>query len=711
MRRILVVLVVLAVTVVGILLVAPNFIPTDIYKTQIARAAESATGRALAINGDLKIAFFPRFQLELNDVTFANREGASPDDMATMDQLAIGLAVMPLLRREVVIDRLVLQRPVMNLEIDGNGRGNWEFDIETDQSTEQSDEGSDGEGFALNEVSLGDVRLVDGDVRFRDRRSGADYHLQDIDLTVSLPTLQGPLGLDGQMTYNGERLNLDTEIASPRDFVGGTATATQIALRSDVVRLDFNGSAATAQSGALPIAGGGDVELNVPSVRNLAAWTGSAIESPGGFGPLRITGRADANGNSVNFGDATLLFDEMTGNGNFNFNLGGARPRVVGDLSLNKVDIRPYMGESGGSSGGRQSNASSEWSDEPIDLSSLRAFDADLSIVTDEVITPTLQLGRSTLDVTLQNGVMTAVVEEMDLYEGSGNARFEVDARNDVAVIREQSTFSLVQALPLFTDLANFSSLEGVGLVSLDVTTRGRSQRDFISALNGDGEIRFNDGAIKGVNIAQMLRAVGSALTDVEVPRGPQQTDFAELGGTFQIRNGVVNNVDMRLLNPLLRITGAGDLNLVNRTIDYRIVPQAVMTLEGQGSTRDITGATVPLLVTGSWDSLSFGPDLEAIGRGLLERSLGLGQQPTGAGDEPAAEGEEEEPLDPGEQLLRDLLGGGGGGSDPASDGINPSPEDDAPLEGERPVEEQPEEEEEELDPAEELFRQLLGGD
>ncbi len=703
MARLLTVLIVLVVAVIGVLLIAPNFIPMEIYKAQITRAAENATGRALTIDGDLKIAFFPRFQLELNDVTFANREGASPEAMATMDRLAIGLAVMPLLQREVVIDRLVLDRPVMNLEIDRNGRGNWEFDIETAQPAEGSSDSAGG-GFALNEVSLGDVRLVDGDVRFRDRRSGADYHLQDIDIGVSLPTLQGPLGFDGQLTYNGERLSLDTEIESPRDFVGGEATPTRIALRSDVVRLAFNGAAATV-SGALPVSGGGDVELNVPSLRRLAAWTGSPIESPGGFGRLRITGRADATGNTVNFGNAELVFDEMTGTGNFNFNLAGTRPRIAGDLALNKVDVRPYVGDDSGGGQSQRGNASSEWSTEPIDFSALRAFDAELSITADEVLTPTLRMGRSTLDVTLRNGVLTAVIDEMALYEGSGSARLEVDARNDVAVIREESTFDLVQALPLFSDLANFRSLEGVGMVTLDVTTRGRSQRDFISALNGNGEIRFNDGAIKGINIAQLLRTVGAQLTDIEVPRGPQQTDFAELGGTFQIRDGVVSNVDMRLLNPLLRITGEGNTNLLTRTIDYRINPQAVLSLEGQGATQDVTGTTVPLRIGGTWDDMSFGPDLEAIGRGLLERSLGLGQPQEGAaegtGDEPAST-EEEEPMDPGERLLRGLLGGGGGGS--SGDGADGG----APAEGEPAPEEQPEEEEE-LTP-EEIFRRLLEG-
>lgn len=705
MRRFLGILILLVIAVIGLLLVAPNFIPMDVYKSQVAQAAERATGRALTIDGDLKLAFFPRLQIELNDVTFANAEGREPEHMATMDRLTIRLEVMPLLRREVVVESFVLERPVIVLDVDRNGRANWEFDMETNPAPEADTirDDEDSGGFALNEISLGDVRLVDGDVRYRDRRAGTDYHLQDIDLTVSLPTLQGPLGLDGALTYNDERLNLDTSIESPRGFFDGEQTPVDVALRSDVMRLTFGGSAAMATSGgAIPVTAGGDLDLDVPSVRDLARWTGSPIETPGGFGILEISGRAEAAGDAINFANANVHFDEMTGSGALAVNLGGSRPRVTGTLDLDKVDIRPYMGAPTNNNNRRRGNASSEWSTDPIDLSALRNFDADLDLTADEVLTPSVEMGRSVLDVTLRNGVLTANLQEMALYEGSGTAYLEVDARNDVAVIRQRANFSLVQALPLLRDLANFSSLEGIGNVSVDLTTRGRSQRDLVSALNGSGEIMFNNGTLKGINLAQLVRSVGSAAFDIETITGPQETDFAELGGTFDIENGVLTNLDMRLLNPLLRVTGRGTTNLVQRTVNYRVTPQGVWTLEGQGGRQDVTGLAVPVLITGTWDNLSFGPDVASIGEQLLRDQLG-GRRGSGTD----AEGESEAPANPAEALLRGLVGGGGSPVGSSSDSGAASDDTGTPDE-EEPAEDEAEEEDE-PPTAEDLFRQLLG--
>src|SRR5690606_13557484 len=88
-----------------------------------------------------------------------------------------------------------------------------------------------------------------------------------------------------------------------------------------------------------------------------------------------------------------------------------------------------------------------------------------------------------------------------------------------------------------------------------------------------------------------------------------QKTDFAELSGTFTVRNGILHNDDLKLLNPFVRLSGAGDVDLPQQTVNYRLEPQLVATTEGQGGS-DASGIGVPILVTGPWDNLSYAPDL-----------------------------------------------------------------------------------------------------
>ena len=101
--------------------------------------------------------------------------------------------------------------------------------------------------------------------------------------------------------------------------------------------------------------------------------------------------------------------------------------------------------------------------------------------------------------------------------------------------------------------------IEGTLNANMNVAMRGASQRAMISALGGNGKILFADGAIRGINIAAMVRNAASAFLDSSA-RENQKTDFAELSGTFNIVRGVLTNNDLALLSPLLRVGGKGKL-------------------------------------------------------------------------------------------------------------------------------------------------------
>ena len=106
-----------------------------------------------------------------------------------------------------------------------------------------------------------------------------------------------------------------------------------------------------------------------------------------------------------------------------------------------------------------------------------------------------------------------------------------------------------------------------------------------------------------------MVRNVGSAFLSAEANE-TRKTDFAELGGSFTIQNGILTNDDLQLQAPALRVNGSGTVDLPARSVDYRIEPKAAATLEGQEGNTDVAGVLVPVVVQGPFDDLSYKPDL-----------------------------------------------------------------------------------------------------
>ncbi len=113
----------LVVLLIAAAVIVPLLIPLDAYKPQIAKAVRDATGRELTM-GSIRLSLLPRLAVEVDDVAFSNAPGASAPQMATLKQLALQVQLLPLLSGDIAVDRFVLVNPVINLEVDQNGKAN-----------------------------------------------------------------------------------------------------------------------------------------------------------------------------------------------------------------------------------------------------------------------------------------------------------------------------------------------------------------------------------------------------------------------------------------------------------------------------------------------------------------------------------------------------------------------------------------------------------
>ena len=98
------------------------------FKGYAEQAAMDATGRKLAIDGAVHLSLLPSPSLVAEKVRFANAPWGSAPDMAKVDKVEARVALVPLLARKVVVERLVLVSPEILLETDKYRQGNWEFD-------------------------------------------------------------------------------------------------------------------------------------------------------------------------------------------------------------------------------------------------------------------------------------------------------------------------------------------------------------------------------------------------------------------------------------------------------------------------------------------------------------------------------------------------------------------------------------------------------
>ena len=558
-----------AVLIVAVIVV-PMLIPLETYKTELAKQVEEATGRKLEIAGDLSLSVFPQLEVEAEGISLSNAAGAKSAKMLELDKLQVELDMLSLITGDVVIERFVLVEPVVNLEVDRQGRPNWQLGQKGKTTSKpgassKPPAGKQQMAGGLPFSRLGDIRLVNGRINYFDGQTGDSKSVTDINMRVALPDLDSEFEAEGALTWNGERIDLNVDIKSPRALSDGKPSKIEAKLGAKPLQLGYQG---TLQTGKM-LSASGVLNLTVPSVRKLAAWAGQPIEGGGtGLGALKVSGRLQIAGPVVSFKDAKLGIDGMNAKGDFSIDQSGGRPAIKARMDIDKLDLNTYSdpkaGQRKSSAGGARTGgqagkppASSDWSDEPIDVSGLKAFDADVSLRVGQIIAQKIKIGSTALALTVKDGRLGLDLKEMALYGGNGTAHLALDATRRVPALRHRFDLSGIKAGPFLNDAMGLDRLDGTGHLKLSIAAAGRSQRQMISALNGSGNIKFLNGAIRGINLAAMVRNIKSAFLDPK-SRESQKTDFSELTGTFKIVSGVMHNNDLRLKSPLLRLEGQG---------------------------------------------------------------------------------------------------------------------------------------------------------
>jgi AsmA protein len=214
-----------------------------------------------------------------------------------------------------------------------------------------------------------------------------------------------------------------------------------------------------------------------------------------------------------------------------------------------------------------------------------------------------LKMQDAEVSVKAREGHIQVGQQIKQFYDGSLQGRTLIDVRGAEPQLQVEENLAGVQAGPLLKDYMGEDKLTGVGRFQAKLDTRGNTDSALRKNLGGDLSLRFENGAVKGINVAQVIRENWAKVQGQPVVASsePQQTDFSELSGTAQISKGVLTNQDLMAKSPLLRIDGKGQVDLVQETLDYTLTTTIVGSLEGQGGKEitDLKGAPVPVRLSG----------------------------------------------------------------------------------------------------------------
>ncbi len=651
--------------------------PANLVRDQLVARVKAQTGRDLVIAGPTSLSFFPSVAISMSDVTLSAPPGMTGAPIATMQALEASVPLLPLLQKQVNVEQVILRKPVIDLRVDASGRRSWDFAalgapklIQLAQATTgrpgqiprelqdfvksanpDSREAvvSKGPLAALGNLSLEDVRIEGGTIRYVDERTGVAEEVQTLDARLSLSSISSPLDAKGSLIWRGEPVAFETRLASPKLLTEDRPARLTLKVSGRPAEIDYDGAVTLGRTPEVE----GTVAVKAPSLKALMALLGATIPEATALGATSLNGRLKANEAAVSISEMTLGVDNLSVQGALTVEPRGGRPMLRGNLQIAELDLNRYALPTAGAAAsvpsvkaravpsqkiapaGKPAQSIEDllranpnqpapagtrvqgytrrlgWSEETIDLSAFRLFDADLKLALGSLIYRGLKVGQTQMRVGLKDRALTAHFDDVQLYDGRGRGLLTIDGTTPVPVIGANLAVDGTSAAHLLKDAADFEWVAGRAKVNFAVSGQGMTEHQIMSSLQGKADVQFKDGAIVGYNVSNMLRGLAQGRFS-GLERSPaEKTDFSEMAASFTIQNGIAQNKDLRLISPQLRITGAGSANLGDRTMDYMLRPKLVA--QATAGTTEGGGLEIPVKLNGSWDRPTIAPDIDGV--------------------------------------------------------------------------------------------------
>ena len=528
------------------------------------------------------------------------------------------------------------------------------------------------------------------DARQATPRISIDEQLKNVDLHQLLSSLgvqtgalnlrggRSDLRLRGQFSADpsGQRLSarqvaLDGRIAG-RAFKGGPL---KVALRGN---LDLDLKAKTARvegldaafaefrtSGDLSASGLAtqpqyEARLKVApfNPRKLAARLGVRIPRTADKKVLRtvsLESHLKGTADSLQADPLILSIDGTTLKGTITV-AGFKKPAIVFDLSADKLNLDRYLPPQR-----RHQAATPGAAATVLPLYLVRNLNLNGKLQVRKFRVSGLRMNNVRITAKARDGRLQLNPLGADLYQGSYQGNIQLDTSQKQPKLSVNETIQKVRIGKLLGDLnGKAPPLTGAANVHAVLTTVGTDTRVMKRNLNGEVSFSIQNGTLEKVDL---VNSMCSALAAIDLghlnkrtlatgllgliaatrskPKtaasaGSGNTRFTDLHGSARVNNGVARNQDLLMTSPVVRVTGAGSLDIPANNINYLAKAELVQNCAGIGK-RDLSGQLIPVQITGPVDNPKISPQLTAglvnALRGKRSQTATTGQpaNPTGA--------------------------------------------------------------------------------
>ena len=549
-------------------------------KPDIVTAVKNATGRDLAIQGDIKVAIGLTPRLVIEKVTFQNARWGSRPQMLQVKRFELQLALLPIITGALEVRRAALIDAEILLEVNRKGVLNLP-DLDAGSAEPQA-ESSDLP--FLPEIALKDVRIVNSLLLYKGRLARKPTRLKLNRLTLKSVSPGGSSRLDLTASYDRQPLSATGTLGSLSGLLNPeTPWPLSLTVNSVGAKLALSGSVRDVFQ-----ARGIDLKLNFVS-RDISKTAGTAgIKIPYKT-DARLTGHLSGSlDDALKFSKLQLHTGRNDVQGFVLAKLKGGKPYFNVTVTSERLDLRSTKKKKAAAVKPKSTSAKRKvFSSKPFPTGWMQRADADVGVRAKRCLFARSALQNLKLNLSLKNGRLT--VKPITATVGAGRLRASAALREIKRkwILQADLDVRRLNAGRMLKELDISDALEGNFDINAAFSGSGRSPKQLMAGINGHVRLIMGKGRLNNRLLGVLGGDLRAGISKLLNPGGKsgELTEINCLVTRFDAHDGLATSRVLVLDTGVLRAMGKGTVNLKTEKLDISIepIPQMGVGTDGVG--------------------------------------------------------------------------------------------------------------------------------
>lgn len=530
--------------------------------------------------GDMSWRFYPSVglsveALSLNPENLPNAE----QPLVYVESMAFSVRLMPLLRREILVDGIRVNSARLNLVVDENGDGNWEA-FGSGETAEQAPEPEPAQEATVPEIQIEELSLSGLSLNYSDRQTGENFAVDNFSVEATKFNLEGtpfPLSLAISAALpelppvsadlsSLVTLNLVDKLLSFKDAnlqiapLTGSGESIGIAFSGRVNWQEpLNITTSINSSEFNPRKLLEDFELAAIPTQNPQALSKATFAFDLSYSPEQI---AVTNIKTV------LDSTHIEGNTTLTATENPQVPwRIESRWSGDRINVDDYLPPPG-----EESAPESPVSEpQPLPLETIRSLNALLGMAFDEVVVMNASIKNLAMEVQASDGVITLNKMDAQAFDGNISAQGTFDASGETGTLALTLNSDSVDIGQLAQHFAELDILAGDANTEVLVTARGQTDQELVSSLVAETEISSDSLKVSPINLEQQYCKLLATLDKRELTKTDWNafTELQPVTITARYAADLVTLASMDAAIEKLSAKASGTLNLDSGKFDF----------------------------------------------------------------------------------------------------------------------------------------------